>query len=150
MYIIPSVQTSMYVCVCALTSQREISTVNQILKFYLKVVQNINYWLHRLRGILLWSPYVNLYILPFLFKREKKKKKKKHNESKKQNPALSSIFKTMASTRRRKTQPTSASISACLFSKSFATAMALCLPDRLQLTAHSHSSVTTASSLGAA
>lgn len=45
--------------------------------------------------------------------------------------------------------PTSASISACLFSKSLATAMALCLPDRLQLTAHSHNSVTTASSLGA-
>lgn len=55
----------------------------------------------------------------------------------------------MASDNRNKSEPTSASISACLFSKSFATAMALCLPDRLQLTAHSHSKVTTASSLGA-
>lgn len=83
--------TDICVCVCALTSQRESSIVNQVLKFYFKVVQNINYWLHQLRGILLWSPYVNLYILPFPFKRGKKKKR--HNESKKQNPAQSSTFK---------------------------------------------------------
>lgn len=43
---------------------------------------------------------------------------------------------------------TSASISACLFSSSLATTMALCLPERLQQTAHSHSNVTTASSSG--
>lgn len=49
----------------------------------------------------------------------------------------------------KKAKPTSASMSACLFSRSFATAIALCLPDRLQLTAHSQSRVTTASSLGA-
>lgn len=36
---------------------------------------------------MLWSPYVNLYILPFSFKR----KKKQHNENKKQNPIQSSI-----------------------------------------------------------
>lgn len=44
-------------------------------------------------------------------------------------------------------QLTSASISACLFSNILATAIALCLPDLLQLTAHSQSNVTTASSL---
>lgn len=44
--------------------------------------------------------------------------------------------------------PTSASISACLFSSSLATTMALCRPERLQDTAHSHSRVTTASSSG--
>lgn len=43
---------------------------------------------------------------------------------------------------------TSASISACLFSSSLATTMALCLPERLQHTAHSQSNVTTASSSG--
>lgn len=43
---------------------------------------------------------------------------------------------------------TSASISACLFSSSLATTMALCLPERLQHTAHSQSKVTTASSSG--
>lgn len=41
---------------------------------------------------------------------------------------------------------TSASISACLFSSSLATTIARCLPERLQLTAHSHSNDTTASS----
>lgn len=45
-------------------------------------------------------------------------------------------------------QLTSASISACLFSSSLATTMALCLPERLQHTAHSQSKVTTASSSG--
>lgn len=43
---------------------------------------------------------------------------------------------------------TSASISTCLFSSSLATTMALCLPERLQHTAHSQSKVTTASSSG--
>lgn len=43
---------------------------------------------------------------------------------------------------------TSASISDCRFSSSFATTIALCRPDRLWLTAHSQSRATTASSSG--